>query len=96
MAHIINIIPITIPEKLLQINTALKQEIINKAIELSEDSKIIKDLGLLCKYFNKNTYLKEKAHAINRCFWLGWRDSNPRVTESKSVALPLGDSPIYT
>ena len=29
------------------------------------------------------------------CFWLGWRDSNPRMTESKSVALPLGDSPIY-
>ena len=26
--------------------------------------------------------------------WLGWRDLNPRVTESKSVALPLGDSPI--
>ncbi len=28
-------------------------------------------------------------------FWLGWRDSNPRVTESKSVALPLGDSPLF-
>ena len=27
--------------------------------------------------------------------WLGWRDSNSRVTESKSVALPLGDSPIF-
>ena len=26
--------------------------------------------------------------------WLGRRDSNPRVTESKSVALPLGYSPI--
>ena len=27
--------------------------------------------------------------------WLGWRDSNPRVTESKSVALPLGYIPIH-
>ena len=26
---------------------------------------------------------------------LGRRDSNPRVTESKSVALPLGDGPAY-
>ena len=26
--------------------------------------------------------------------WLGRRDSNPRVTESKSVALPLGDCPM--
>ena len=26
--------------------------------------------------------------------WLGWRDLNPRMTESESVALPLGDTPI--
>ena len=26
--------------------------------------------------------------------WLGWRDSNSRMTESESVALPLGDTPI--
>ena len=25
--------------------------------------------------------------------WLGWRDSNPRMRESKSRALPLGDNP---
>jgi hypothetical protein len=25
--------------------------------------------------------------------WLGWLDSNQRMTESKSVALPLGDTP---
>lgn len=29
-------------------------------------------------------------------FWLGWLDSDQRMTESKSVALPLGYSPIYT
>ena len=28
-------------------------------------------------------------------FWLGRRDSNPRMTESKSVALPLGDGPLF-
>ena len=27
--------------------------------------------------------------------WLGRRDSNPRMTESKSVALPLGYTPMY-
>ena len=29
-------------------------------------------------------------------FWLGWRDSNPRMRESKSRALPLGDNPAKT
>ncbi len=27
--------------------------------------------------------------------WLGMRDSNPRMAESKSAALPLGESPKY-
>ncbi len=30
-----------------------------------------------------------------RFFWLGMRDLNPRVTESESVALPLGESPLF-
>lgn len=25
--------------------------------------------------------------------WLGWRDLNPRMTDSESVALPLGYTP---
>ncbi len=25
--------------------------------------------------------------------WLGWRDSNPRMTGPEPVALPLGDTP---
>ena len=25
--------------------------------------------------------------------WLGWKDLNPRITESESAALPLGDTP---
>ena len=28
-------------------------------------------------------------------FWLGMRDLNSRMTESESVALPLGESPIF-
>lgn len=28
-------------------------------------------------------------------FWLGWLDSDQRMTESKSVALPLGYTPKY-
>jgi hypothetical protein len=27
--------------------------------------------------------------------WLGMKDSNLRMTESKSVALPLGESPMF-
>ena len=34
-----------------------------------------------------------KSESLNSC-WLGRLDSNQRITESKSVALPLGDAPI--
>ena len=30
-----------------------------------------------------------------KAFWLGWLDLNQRMTESKSVALPLGYTPIF-
>ena len=26
---------------------------------------------------------------------MGWKDLNPRITESESAALPLGDTPVY-
>ncbi|GEM_PF-800520 len=29
-----------------------------------------------------------------RSIWLGWRDSNPRMSAPKADALPLGDTPI--
>ena len=35
----------------------------------------------------------EIAFQLNFLLWLGWLDSNQRITESKSVALPLGDTP---
>lgn len=31
---------------------------------------------------------------VHECKWLGWLDSNQRMRESKSLALPLGDTPI--
>ncbi len=38
-----------------------------------------------------------KSLALIPCegFWLGWPDSDRRVPESKSGALPLGYTPIY-
>ena len=32
---------------------------------------------------------------LSLSIWLGWRDLNSRMTESESVALPLGDTPIF-
>ncbi len=38
---------------------------------------------------------KKRQVSSETCrFWQGWRDSNSRMTESKSVALPLGYIPI--
>ena len=40
-------------------------------------------------------YNKKATRQKSNCFfWLGWRDLNSRMTESESVALPLGDTPI--
>ncbi len=43
---------------------------------------------------NRTNKAKIEAIASIRTQWLGRRDSNPRYTESKSDALPLGYSPI--
>ena len=40
----------------------------------------------------KGTFIVHKEWS---CVWQGWQDLNLRMTESKSVALPLGDTPIY-
>src|SRR6266404_4151883 len=34
-----------------------------------------------------------KSHRRDRIGWLGWEDSNLRMPESKSAALPLGSAP---
>ena len=39
----------------------------------------MRDICIFCKYLSK---------------WLGRSDSNTRMTESESVALPLGDAPM--
>ena len=46
-----------------------------------------------------NPQLKDKEKSPRsedlRLFsWLGWRDSNPRMSAPKTDALPLGDSPL--
>ncbi len=48
------------------------------------------DIPLLSQWIKK--FDKSK---LVEFFWLGMRDLNPRVTESESVALPLGESPIF-
>ena len=42
------------------------------------------------------TDINEKNDAFASFFCQGWRGSNSRMTESKSVALPLGYIPKYT
>ena len=32
---------------------------------------------------------------VQTLHWLGWKDLNPRITESESAALPLGDTPVF-
>ena len=46
---------------------------------------------VLCQlsYWVKTIYCK-----LVRIIWLGWPDSNQRMRESKSRALPLGDTPL--
>ena len=43
----------------------------------------------------KSEKYKKKSRLRDFSFWLGWRDLNPRMTESKSVALPLGYIPLF-
>src|SRR4051812_30866290 len=38
--------------------------------------------------------VKQRKFSENRNAWLGREDSNLRMVESKSTALPLGDAPI--
>lgn len=44
------------------------------------------------------TYFDKKIRGSKAYFaptWLGWLDLNQRMTESKSVALPLGYTPLF-
>ena len=42
----------------------------------------------------KRLRFPSRAERISTMTWLGWQDSNLRIPESKSGALPLGDSPV--
>ena len=39
-------------------------------------------------------HLRIKRMASSKKVWQGWLDSNQRMRESKSLALPLGDTPV--
>ena len=46
---------------------------------------------------NENNRGKTKRKNLDneiRSIWLGWRDSNPRMSAPKADALPLGDIPL--
>ena len=43
---------------------------------------------------NHSIFVQKKTLNFLKVFWLGWWDSNTRMPESKSGALPLGYSPI--
>ena len=40
-------------------------------------------------------HLRIKRMASSKKVWQGWLDSNQRMRESKSLALPLGDTPVW-
>ena len=42
----------------------------------------------------KKTGIFRRFQPKNARLWQGWLDSNQRMTESESVALPLGDTPV--
>ena len=57
---------------------------------------ILSNLQLDGKKFTftlKEPFASVLSHA-NGSLWLGWRDSNPRMTGPEPVALPLGDTPV--
>ena len=41
----------------------------------------------------KNLSERAGSERFSHIRWLGWKDLNPRITESESAALPLGDTP---
>jgi hypothetical protein len=43
---------------------------------------------------NRGENIKNEAQNELRSLWLGWRDSNPRISAPKTDALPLGDIPL--
>ena len=49
---------------------------------------------LLCRLSYRVAYVKSPTDRAKSA-WLGWLDSNQRVRESKSLALPLGYTPMW-
>ena len=58
-----------------------------------QTEKITKEKG--CIMIGTQDAVRYKTNSM-RPIWLGWNDSDVRVRESKSLALPLGYTPIIT
>ena len=52
--------------------------------------------GVRTSLYLKSTTSKKNHQPMVLFCWQGWRGSNSRMTESKSVALPLGYMPKYS
>ena len=59
-------------------------------------NKLIVVYRKFIRYFALNWFYRKirKKHHVSWCFSQGYKDSNLEMTESESVALPFGDSPI--
>ena len=53
----------------------------------------MKTLLLYTKIDKKQSFYKKATSSEMVNSWLGWLDSNQRMAEPKSAALPLGDTP---
>ena len=73
--------------RLSSLITSSATQIVHSCTQVLLISQIICFLVLeIIKLHKCYTFIKYK--------WLGWQDSNLRIMESKSIALPLGDIPI--
>ena len=55
---------------------------------------LVKKIQLYSLQMNLKCLVDEDELLTDSKNWLGWQDSNLRMTGSKPVALPLGDIPI--
>lgn len=44
---------------------------------------------------NRGNNEEKELEMLLRSIWLGWRDSNPRMSAPKTDALPLGHTPVF-
>ena len=57
-------------------------------------SRRTKGLPAACHFQTRSSYNKKRNSFLKEFLQLGYKDSNLEMTESESVALPFGDSPM--